>query len=237
MVSEVAPIDLLLQRAGRLHRHPQPRPSGLSAPELALLSPAIDPAGDPSFGTSKHVYHPHLLLRTWLLLKGRKALGLPDEISALIEAVYADADASLTAEAALQAHTAAAVALPGPDGASVLRGGPKAPVHWQNAPTVDVVCLDGTPAECRLGDQTLDLSTEPPAPVIQALRSEAFRVAGHACVDLNRLPRPDWWKQNRQLCGLVPVFLNAEHTTTIADHIMQLHPDLGFTITDTGCCP
>jgi len=31
--------------------------------------------------------------------------------------------------------------------------------------------------------------------------------------------------------------VNAEHTTTIADHIMQLHPDLGFTITDTGCCP
>lgn len=237
MVSEVAPIDLLLQRAGRLHRHPQPRPSRLAAPELAVLAPALDVSGEPNFGTSRHVYHPHLLLRTWLSLQGRKALGLPDETSALIEAVYADADASPTAETALQAHTAAAVALPGPGGASVLRGGPKAPVHWQDAPTVDVVCLDGCFAECRLGDQRLDLSTEPPAPLIQALRSEAFRVTGHACVDLNRLPRPDWWKQNRQLCGLVPVFLNADHTATIADHIVRLDPDLGFTITDTGCCP
>jgi CRISPR-associated endonuclease/helicase Cas3 len=34
MVSEIAPVDLLLQRCGRLHRHPRCRPAGLDTPQL-----------------------------------------------------------------------------------------------------------------------------------------------------------------------------------------------------------
>ena len=41
MVSDMAPADLLLQRAGRLHRHERPRPSGLEGATLIVCEPDI----------------------------------------------------------------------------------------------------------------------------------------------------------------------------------------------------
>jgi CRISPR-associated endonuclease/helicase Cas3 len=98
MISEIAPIDLLLQRLGRLHRHPRGRPSGLEMPQFILLCDA-ETAGPPpeSFGKSESVYDRYVLLRTWQVLRQREKLELPAEIETLVEAVYdesssADAD-------------------------------------------------------------------------------------------------------------------------------------------------
>lgn len=93
MVSEIAPIDLLLQRSGRLHRHERERPRGLEAPQLMVLCDA-DRIGPPpeSFGASiEYVYDRYVLLRTWLALRGRDAIDVPTEIETLVEAVYGDA--------------------------------------------------------------------------------------------------------------------------------------------------
>jgi CRISPR-associated endonuclease/helicase Cas3 len=91
MVSEFAPIDLLLQRMGRLHRHKRTRPAGLTDPTFWLLMPETDADGLPQFerGTSK-VYDPHILLRSWLALSDRVELRLPDQIEELVQAVYRD---------------------------------------------------------------------------------------------------------------------------------------------------
>ncbi len=93
MVSEMAPIDLLLQRCGRLHRHPRERPMGLETPQFIVLCDA-EAAGPPpeSFGKSiEYVYDRYILLRTWLALHQREKpqeIVLPTEIEALVEAVY-----------------------------------------------------------------------------------------------------------------------------------------------------
>jgi CRISPR-associated endonuclease/helicase Cas3 len=90
MVSDLAPVDLIVQRAGRLHRHPgRTRPGPLAAPCLYL---AVDADGDtvPNFGRDVYVYTPYLLLRTYLVLHGRDALTLPGDVPALIEAGYGD---------------------------------------------------------------------------------------------------------------------------------------------------
>lgn len=92
MVSEIAPIDLLLQRSGRLHRHKRDRPRGLEARQFMVLCDA-DRIGPPpeSFGKSiEYVYDRYILLRTWLALRGRDAIDVPTEIEALVEAVYGD---------------------------------------------------------------------------------------------------------------------------------------------------
>ena len=88
IVTDLAPIDLILQRAGRLWRHKQKnRP--ISAPILLVAGLAGDKP--PSFG--KHlwwgaVYREDILLRTWSLLRDKLELTLPDEIDTLVQAVY-----------------------------------------------------------------------------------------------------------------------------------------------------
>jgi CRISPR-associated endonuclease/helicase Cas3 len=89
MVSELPPIDLLFQRAGRLHRHERgPRPTG-ERPMLGLIATPLTAEGAPDFSTS-HVYDKHILLRTWMALRGRSELRIPDEIRSSVEAVYSD---------------------------------------------------------------------------------------------------------------------------------------------------
>lgn len=96
LVSEVAPIDLLLQRAGRLHRHPRQRPNRLTEPELIVLCDAETTGAPPeTFGQNiEHVYDRYILLRSWLAIRGRNKIEVPTEIEELIEFVYSQDEAS-----------------------------------------------------------------------------------------------------------------------------------------------
>ncbi|MBI5295635.1 MAG: CRISPR-associated helicase Cas3' [Chloroflexi bacterium] len=89
MVSDLAPIDLLIQRAGRLHRHGQndaTRPENVNSPTLLVAFPQAKDI--PHFGDDEYVYERSIMLKTWLALKGKTALRLPEETTALIESVY-----------------------------------------------------------------------------------------------------------------------------------------------------
>ena len=92
MISDLAPVDLLLQRSGRLHRHVEndaQRPPALRRPTLWISQPAVDEHGIPTFERGDAaVYEPHILLRTWLTLQERAAVRMPEDIEELIEAVY-----------------------------------------------------------------------------------------------------------------------------------------------------
>ncbi len=91
MVTELAPVDLVLQRAGRLHRHSRKtaRPAALERPALWLMSPEGDDRTEgPNFGASTWVYDESILLRSWLALRERTEVILPTDIEPLIESVY-----------------------------------------------------------------------------------------------------------------------------------------------------
>ncbi|WP_448533796.1 CRISPR-associated helicase Cas3' [Parathermosynechococcus lividus] len=89
MISDIAPIDLLLQRSGRLHRHSRNgRPASLGTPTLWIVEPTLTAKDTVEFGDSRYVYDRHILLRTWLALRQRHSLTLPEETDALIESVY-----------------------------------------------------------------------------------------------------------------------------------------------------
>lgn len=91
MVSDLAPIDLLLQRVGRLHRHERDRLAGLDTPQLWVIGSLPDEAPPVFDAGSKVVYSEHLLLRSWLALRGRTVVSIPNEIDCLIEQVYESA--------------------------------------------------------------------------------------------------------------------------------------------------
>lgn len=103
MISELAPVDLVLQRAGRLHRHSRKnqRPPALQRPALWLVRPEGDdrPEG-PTFGPSAFVYAESILLRSWLALRDRTEIVLPTDIEPLIESVYGGNAAPASAELA-----------------------------------------------------------------------------------------------------------------------------------------
>lgn len=88
IATDLAPIDLLLQRAGRLWRH-QSGPRPLEKPVLIVAGLAGD--APPNFGKPLWwgaVYREDVLLRTWHRLLNKPTLTLPDEIDALVVAVY-----------------------------------------------------------------------------------------------------------------------------------------------------
>ena len=91
LITDPAPIDLILQRMGRLHRHPgRDRPASLRQPRLWICRPA-ETDGVPRFDPgSEFVYEPHLLLRSWLTLRALPAIAVPNDVEALVEAVYDD---------------------------------------------------------------------------------------------------------------------------------------------------
>ena len=96
MISDLAPIDLLIQRAGRLHRHERGKrgkpvfyvhvPKDTNKPTKEWYADA--------FPTAKWVYRDTALLwRTKEILKKQKRLRMPEEARLLIESVYGNEEA------------------------------------------------------------------------------------------------------------------------------------------------
>jgi CRISPR-associated endonuclease/helicase Cas3 len=90
MVSDLAPMDFLLQRAGRLHRHSHHvRPEGHDRPHLWLNIPLADD-GTPLLTVDALVYDEFILRQTWQVLSERKEIHLPADYRPLVEMVYDD---------------------------------------------------------------------------------------------------------------------------------------------------
>lgn len=87
MVTEMAPIDLLIQRAGRLHRHSAHDPRHHPY-RLAVVRPPLDEKGLPNLGVNKFIYEEYVLLKSYDLLQNKSTLSLPSQTRALIEGVY-----------------------------------------------------------------------------------------------------------------------------------------------------
>lgn len=91
MLTELAPVDLILQRLGRLHRHNRAkRAAPVAFPALCIIEPRSMDAGPPDYGSSKHVYSEHILLRSHLSLREKHHIQLPADIEYLVEKVYGE---------------------------------------------------------------------------------------------------------------------------------------------------
>ncbi|MBK7821948.1 MAG: CRISPR-associated helicase Cas3' [Tessaracoccus sp.] len=87
LYTDLAPVDLLLQRVGRLHRHARIRPHRHATARLFLLAdlPSDDalPSATPG---SLAVYGSHLLLRTAAtLVEHGPTIRIPDDVARLVE--------------------------------------------------------------------------------------------------------------------------------------------------------
>lgn len=101
MITDLAPVDLVIQRAGRLHRHDRPadeRPATMRRPRLVLtgLTSAPD-GGAPMFPRGcQRVYGRSALLRAALVLgrhvgdRGDGLLESPGDVAGLVREAYAE---------------------------------------------------------------------------------------------------------------------------------------------------
>jgi CRISPR-associated endonuclease/helicase Cas3 len=85
LISDLAPMDLLIQRVGRLHRHDILRPQKHEHPVLYVLGMDSSLSFDPG---SEAVYGGYLLARTQSFLQ--EVLSIPEDISPLVQKVYGE---------------------------------------------------------------------------------------------------------------------------------------------------
>lgn len=94
MISDLAPVDLLLQRAGRLHRHALNDARRYAHAQPVLLVSGIEAAGGAPDLRANHwsrVYDEFVLLKTWLALEEHGSrVELPADLDILVQRVYDD---------------------------------------------------------------------------------------------------------------------------------------------------
>ena len=93
LVTDLAPIDLVLQRMGRLHRHQRRRPPRLAAPicyidwlpSTSSSDPSLEPGAKTIYGEQDMLLSAATLDR---VINGSGIITVPDDVHDLIEAVY-----------------------------------------------------------------------------------------------------------------------------------------------------
>lgn len=83
LFTDIAPMDLILQRVGRLHRHKIKRPAELKQARVYV----IFPQDEDSYGAANEaIYEKYILQKTDYFLPNK--LDLPNDISPLVQKVY-----------------------------------------------------------------------------------------------------------------------------------------------------
>ncbi len=220
MATDLAPVDLLLQRTGRVWRHERSRPAGIRSPVLGVLRlEGEDQPKGPALEPHSYVYDEAVLLRSWLALHARGAIELPSDIERLVELVYdgrpelaaspelrarvEEAARRLEADLALDTSTAEGRLLE-PPGAP---DDPLASFDFSLDDEDDPSVHRALRAETRLGDPSVSV-------VLLEARGGQLFVPGHdAAIDLSREPslvearalaRSALSLSNRKLLGALP---------------------------------
>ena len=93
MLSELAPIDLLLQRAGRMHRHRQwdtYRSASCRQPQLGIIVADDNSAGWYQATLKVYAESEHVLRETLQWIETHATIALPDGIARAVREVYGD---------------------------------------------------------------------------------------------------------------------------------------------------
>lgn len=258
MFSDLAPVDLLLQRAGRVHRHARAaRPLTLAVPRLVVIRPG-GAADGCSLKDVAIVYAPYIVRRTLQELQSRDAISLPDDIEPLVETVYAAPPAEMGKQLAaewselcqtrsnetMQARNRAwpeativddpfiSFAVPftedDPDVAKALRAETRLADE-----SVSLVCLFGSLDEAFLDvarTQPVDLHVAPSAATVRALAGRTVKVSRSEVVRaVKNEPVPVAFRDVAVLRDRHPLFFGGE-PPALGGLRVDLSPELGLTI-------
>lgn len=263
LATDIAPIDLVLQRAGRLHRHLRVRPIHLARPRLVLVHPGGGPL-EAALRAVAGVYVEFVMRRTLLALEARRSLVLPDDIEALVEEVYGTPDppeheqqlarSRERFEEETQRHEAAArdrvLPRPGvPDdpfgqfGISLRDDDDPSLADELRAvtrlgdPSIEVICLHRRGERAYLDPgftREVDLSTTPRGPDLVRLLDNGVRISRRGLVHKLYSGRPPEAWEKSALLRHRRLLLLENGVASIENHRLELDEDLGLVIEGRG---
>lgn len=254
IATDLAPIDLVLQRAGRLWRH---RRNNRPLPTPILLVAGLVGEEPPSFLGPLwwgKVYREDLLLRTWYLLRDQASIMLPDDIDSLVQAVYED---QVQVPPGAEERLAAAIA-GGEGGTFAQRQQARMAIigfpddaSW-NDPSRFVLYDEDQPgvhrtlmAQTRLGQESvlvIPLATgDGYQPVSGPNDAQAREWYGRAVslsrpgivAMIRRLGVPEGWSKSSLLRNCYPLLLDASGRWT-EDPVIRMDPELGLVYESKG---
>lgn len=265
LISDLAPIDLLLQRIGRMHRHQRPRPACAAQPVVHVAG--LSEVGDVDERAFKPVYHPLPVLRTAAALAACTELQLPDDIDRLVQHVYGDAPPSRTDPAFIARHAAAAAEWQADNekrGLQARQAGLPAPADWPPgqppAAMDDALAAEGLARfGTRIGEPSLSVipihlvdgrwHARPVAPGFDAgvpigdalaeqLAQRYLRLSHPRLVStLAAKPVPPGWDRHPALAGHRPLCLDSAGCAHVAGLRVRLDPLFGLVIGDLPDAP
>lgn len=165
MITEIAPIDLLLQRAGRVHRHRfRVRPTGFERPNIRVMVPApsVSDELEHRYGPSGAVYDPFLLKNTENILNDTTEIRVPEDMRSVIERCY-ERVSEKTIEAYVRRQTGLVYMKNEADHVVYCRPNPKLFFPTQSHPMFELSEVDDgfvpvAGASTRLGEETIRIA-------------------------------------------------------------------------------
>jgi CRISPR-associated endonuclease/helicase Cas3 len=244
LITDPAPVDLVLQRQGRIHRHDRRRPAGFDLPSIHVVD--LDetiPAPD----LTRFIYSDWDVLRSMAWLRDHRVLSLPEDIDQAVQDVYGEwvlnGDPALM-EALAQAHAEHTSALVNMQSHSRQVALSK-PQDWRigqgnNAPLDDDAAESGALRfGTRLGQDSQsvvpvnpdDLETlEQRAP---ELARKHLRVSHRALVAaIRQAELPPGWRRHGGLACHRPLLLDADGFVLGSPVAARLDPVLGLVVGD-----
>lgn len=86
MLTDLAPVDSMIQRMGRVHRHNRDKSRG---PQVLGITGVEDTPEGPRFPRyTTNVYQRIVLMRTWAVLSGKAHIESPTDVPKLVDQVY-----------------------------------------------------------------------------------------------------------------------------------------------------
>jgi CRISPR-associated endonuclease/helicase Cas3 len=201
MISAIAPIDLLLQRIGRLHRHSgRIRPTAFVEPQLLVLLPEAD-----DFGPTGTIYDPWVLYKTLDIIEKKEYIDIPSDLRGMVESVYNNTEPhkshpyrhaweELSRKRREHEREARQYLIPAPSSGSHIRE-----EHWYED---DEGSNEWFRVHTRLGQDTVQvllLEQDELQGIIDKMKSLTRAEARHCLLNLAALP--GWWLKSLEPTG------------------------------------
>jgi CRISPR-associated endonuclease/helicase Cas3 len=246
LLSDPAPVDLLLQREGRIHRHTRKRPEAFTIPQVfvADLHQIL-----PKEELTSFIYDRWLVLRSTAWLRENPILQLPADIDRAVQAVYGEWQPQGPDElrTALQECKEEHETTWRNQCSQARQAAIESPGDWSFAsqsgkPVDDTAAEDG---RIRFGTR-LGRDSESVIPVSPADKDQwevrrhelgnwHMRISDPRLIQVARAAQlPSGWRDNPALRAHRPLFLDASGRVVDAPVSARLDPDLGLVVGETA---